>query len=158
MIIIDNTHVVSLDTLKPRSAYYHDFNDCVVAHRKQISHGFCYQGDDGTGTMRFVCLGKNNIPFCVTSDFGKLRGFVKLPTNITLFFHDGNDWDRMFSALIETDLKKHNITIMEFLQRPEAVKAGLRYRVFERQAIAKKARDYKDSDVNYRLQDEDKED
>lgn len=156
MIILDNTHVVSMDILKPRSAFYHDFNDCVVQYKKQYSHGFIFEGDDGKGRMQFVCIGKNNVPFYLKSEFGALTGFIALPTNKTLFFTDGNEWDKAFSALIEADLKKHNITIMEFLQRPEAVNAGLRYRVFERKEIAKQARNYTDSNANYIITDEDK--
>jgi len=158
MIILDNDHIVSMDILKPHSVYYHDFNESVVQYKKQIAHGFIFQGDNGEGKMQFVCIGKNNIPFYVRSEFGKLNGFVKLPTNKTLFFNDGNDWDKSFAAMIEADLKKHNITIAQFLQRPEAINAGLRYRIFERQAIAKQARGYKESDVNYKLTDENEED
>jgi len=60
-----------------------------------------------------------------------------------------NEYDRQFAWLIEADLKKHGISMLEFLQRPTTVKCGLRYKVYSKKDIIKKIQSYTDEDVNF---------
>jgi len=68
------------------------------------------------------------------------------PFKTTTFFA-GSTFEQDFGFLLQRDLKQTNSSIVEFLERPNTIRSGLRYQLFSRKDIVNKTKAYTQDDV-----------
>lgn len=146
MVIVDknNILVVELSYRNPIAIY--NFNDMVFKIDDMILHAFLLSYHHDGSKRKWVCVTKNNNIVLIETEQEKIIYKEDFPFKTTTFFA-GSTFEQDFGFLLQRDLKQTNSSIVEFLERPNTIRSGLRYQLFNRKDIVNKTKAYTQDNV-----------
>lgn len=147
MFIIDKTHILEMEIAYVNKIIHTD-EHIVIKIDDSIFHGLVVNRLLENNLEEYLLIGIKEAPFFYRLQHGVFEGTLTLPENKLSFISGGGTYEKQFSWLLEAEFKKHNYTILDFINQPSTVKKGLRYRLHKISDLVKLTERHTDKDVN----------